>query len=278
VTHDLDDLLEFAVSAAREAGEIALASFGSAHAEWKGDGSEVTEADRASESHLRALIGDAHPGDAVLGEEGGDTTGETGRRWILDPIDGTRSFVSGVPLFAVLVALEEGGVMRLGCCHFPALGETLVAATGAGAWLNGERARVSDCDALDAARVVTSGLEYWRDWASPEGLAGWRRLVGACRFARTWGDAYGYSLVASGRADLLADPACGALWDVAPMQVILPEAGATFTTLAGGAPAPWTSSLAGPPALHRRALGLWEGSGGDAALQSDTLRERAAGG
>jgi len=124
--------------------------------------------------------------------------------------------------------------------------------------------------------VVTSGLEYWRDWASPTGQAGWERLVAECRFARTWGDAYGYALVATGRADLLADPACGALWDLAPMQVIMAEAGAAFTDLAGGAVRPWSSSLTGAAALHRRALACWDAAGEDAALQSDELRRRAA--
>jgi histidinol-phosphatase len=278
MNRDPDDLLDFASAAAREAGEIAMRAFGAVQEEQKGDGSEVTEADRAAERHLRARIAEAFPDDAVLGEEGGETSGSSGRRWILDPIDGTRSFVSGVPLFAVLIALEDAGAVRLGCCHFPALGETLLAASGAGAWLNGAPVRVSECAEIAEARVVTSGLEYWRDWASPEGLEGWRRLVGASRFARTWGDAYGYAMVATGRADLLADPACGALWDVAPMQVILPEAGAAFTTLAGGPTHPWSTALAGSPVLHGRALALWKAAGSDAALQSETLRARAAGG
>jgi fructose-1,6-bisphosphatase/inositol monophosphatase family enzyme len=139
----------------------------------------------------------------------------------VDPIDGTRSFSSAVPLYAVLIALEEEGKPTLGCCHFPVLGETLVAARGAGAWLNGRAARVSACDDLAAARLVTSGFEYWRDRSTDAHRAGFDRLVRATRFARTWGDGYGYFLVATGRVDLLCDPSPGSYWDYAPMDVIV---------------------------------------------------------
>jgi histidinol-phosphatase len=172
--NDLDDLMEFAATTAGAAGALTLEHFGSAAVEFKGDGSEITAADLAAEAYLRSAIQERFPDDGMLGEEGSRAAGRSGRRWIFDPIDGTRSFASGVPLYGVLLALEIEGRPILGCCHFPALSQTLVAATGAGAWFNGRRARVSTVDSLEQARLVTSGLEYWRQWASPEGLEGWR--------------------------------------------------------------------------------------------------------
>ncbi len=251
--NDRDDLMRFASDAARAAGRITLEHFGRAAVDYKGDGSEVTAADLAAEAHLRELLAESFPGDGILGEEGEETFGRSGRRWILDPIDGTRSFSTGVPLYAVLLALEEDGVPVLGCCHLPVTGQTLVAARGAGAWVDGERARVSECDDLASARLVTSGFEYWRDRSNPEDRAGFGRLVAGTRFARTWGDGYGYFLVATGRVDLLADPISGSYWDYAPMQVLLEEAGGRFTRFDGGAVSAWSTALASNGRLHEPA-------------------------
>jgi len=254
---DPDGLMAWAVEAAGQAGTIALGHFGRVEVERKGDGSEVTVADREAEGFLRDTISDAFPEDGILGEEGSELAGTSGRRWIVDPIDGTRSFVSGVPLFGVLLALEVEGEQILGCCHLPALSGTLVAHRGAGAWWNGRPARVSECDDLAEARVVTSGLEYWRDWADDDAQAGWNRLVRTSRFARTWGDCFGYALVATGRADVMADPAVGKLWDVAPMIPILSEAGGRFTTLADETVSTRSSALASNGHLHQAALDCW---------------------
>lgn len=255
---DLDALLDFAARVTERAGEITLDHFGRAAVEYKGDGSEVTEADRAAEAYLRAAIAERFPEDGILGEEGADQPSRSGRRWVLDPIDGTRSFGAGVPLYGVLLALEADGQPLLGCCRFPALRQTLAAARGAGAWLDGVRVRVSECDELAAARVVTSGFEYWRDWAPPAGRHGWERLVDRVRFARTWGDSYGYAMVASGRAEILADPACGAVWDYLPMVPILEEAGGRFTTLGGRPVVAWSTALASNGRLHAAAAACWE--------------------
>jgi histidinol-phosphatase len=248
---DRDGLMEFAARAAEAAGRITLQHFGRAAVSYKGDGSEVTAADLAAEEHLRAAIAEAFPDDGLMGEEGENVPSRSGRRWIVDPIDGTRSFSCGVPLYCVLITLEEEGTPVLGCCHFPVLGETLVAGTGAGAWLNGRvAARVSECDDLAAARLVTSGFEYWRDRSNDADRAGFERLVKATRFARTWGDGYGYFLVATGRVDLLADPISGAYWDYAPMNVILGEAGGRFTQFDGSPVGAWTQALATNGRLH----------------------------
>ncbi len=256
---DLDDLMEFAVRTTGTAGALTLEHFGSAAVRYKDDGSDLTDADTAAEAHIRAAIADRFPADGIVGEEHAETPGRSGRRWIVDPIDGTRSFGAGVPLYAVLLSLEEAGRPVLGCAHFPAAGQTLVAARGAGAWANGAPARVSDCDRLADARVVTSGLEYWRDLADAGGRAAFERLVAATRWTRTWGDAFGYLMVATGRADLFCDPSVGNYWDYAPFAVILPEAGGTFTRFDGGAVAAGQSGLASNARLHHEARALLDG-------------------
>lgn len=276
--------MDFAARAAQRAGEITLRHFGAVAVEFKGDGSEVTEADREAEAYLRSAIAEAFPGDGIFGEEGTLVPSRTGRRWVVDPIDGTRSFASGVPLYGVLIALEQEGAPLLGCCHFPPLGQTVVAATGAGAWLDGRRASVSDCADLRDARVITSGLEYWRDGASDEGRAGWERLVRSARVVRTWGDCYGYVLVATGRAEIHADSIVGAYWDYLPIVPIVTEAGGRFTTFGGRPVRAWSSALASNGRLHGAAMGCWDAvARGDAAVQTPERlarqeREAAGGG
>lgn len=275
---DQDRLMDFAVRTAEGAGRITMAHFGRVATERKGDGSEVTAADRESEAFILAEIEQAFPDDGVLAEEGGVADSQSGRRWVIDPIDATRSFASAVPLFGVLIALEEDGQPILGCCHLPALGETIVAARGAGAWRNGERTRVSDVSSLAEARLVTSGYEYWRDWATEEGRQGWDHLVARTRFARTWGDCYGYLLVATGRAEIMADPASGSVWDFLPMITILEEAGGRFTTMGGQPVRPWTTALASNGHLHAEAAASWGAAErGDAAVQRPEVMARQAG-
>lgn len=256
---DLDGLMEFASATARGAGRITLEHYGRVSIEYKVDGSEVTAADREAEAFVRSAIAERFPEDGVMGEEDGETPSRSERRWIVDPIDGTRSFSSAVPLYGVLLTLEEDGVPVLGCAHFPVSGDVLVAARGAGAWINGRRARVSDCDDLSRARVVTSGLEYWRDQSSDDHRAGFQRLQQATRFTRTWGDAFGYLLVATGRVDLFVDPICGAYWDYAAMTVIIPEAGGRLTQFDGSPIGDWTSAIASNGVLHEAARQLLVG-------------------
>lgn len=257
--NDWDELMDFAAQTVAGAGEITLRHFGSVAVEYKGDGSEVTEADRAAEAYVRAAIAEAFPEDGILGEEADERPSESGRRWIVDPIDGTRTFSCGVPLYSVLLALEVDGVISLGCVHLPALGHTLVAARGAGAWIDGRAARVSECEEISEARLVTSGLEYWRDMTDDAGRAGFQRLVEATRLGRTWGDGYGYFLVATGRVDLLADPTGGKVWDYAPMTVIIPEAGGRITQFDGSPMLPNRSALASNGELHRAARRILQG-------------------
>jgi histidinol phosphatase-like enzyme (inositol monophosphatase family) len=229
---DLEPILEVALELARDAGRTTLSYFQSGlAAEWKTDRSPVTEADRAAERILRSGIADRFPGDGILGEEYGAERLEAPRRWILDPIDGTRSFLRGVPLFGVLVALEEGDDVLLGILHFPALEETVWAARGLGCWWNGRRARVSPVDRVeDAAVLVTDGA--WRPEAGPPGARGWEDLRSRAGLVRTWGDCYGHALVATGRAEAMLDPVA-AVWDAAPLRPVIEEAGGVFTALDG---------------------------------------------
>ena len=253
---DLDNLMDFAARTACAAGDVTLRHFGRVAVDFKHDGSEVTAADVEAEAHVRAAIAGAFPEDGILGEEDVEKPSRSGRRWIIDPIDGTRSFASGVPLYSVLLTLEDRGRPILGCAHFPGVAHTLVAGVGAGAWVDGVRVRASDCDDLAAARVVTSGLEYWRDYADDGQRAGFEHLLRSTRFIRTWGDGFGYYLVATGRAEIFADPICGQYYDYAPFEVIMPEAGARLSRFDGSPLAPMSSAITSNPHLHARAAGI----------------------
>jgi histidinol-phosphatase len=190
-------------------------------------------ADRDAERLARELIGSRFPDDGVLGEEEGESRPGAPRRWIIDPIDGTRSFVRGVPLYGVLLALEDAGAVRLGVMHFPALDETVAAASGQGCWWDGRRARVSSIDTLEESAIMITDAEA----AAAAGRgAGWSRLRARAGLVRTWGDAYGYALVATGRAEAMLDPVM-AIWDAAPLWPIVEEAGGVITGW-DGQPAP----------------------------------------
>lgn len=226
----LRNLLEFAVEVAWRAGRVTLAHFQTGiAAETKADASPVTVADREAERLARELIEARFPQDGILGEEFGATRPDAARRWILDPIDGTRSFVRGVPFYGVMLALEEGGDAVLGVLHFPALGETVYAARGEGCWWDGRRARVSAVDRLEDAVVLTTDVEN----IEARGFgAGWERLRRRVSFVRTWGDCYGHALVATGRAEAMLDPILSP-WDAAALRPIVEEAGGVYTDWTG---------------------------------------------
>jgi histidinol phosphatase-like enzyme (inositol monophosphatase family) len=225
MSETLDTLLEFAVETAYLAGKLTLGYYqAGVRPDLKSDDTPVTAADRGAEQLIRSRIEQRYPRHAILGEEFGvqESAGAT-HRWLIDPIDGTKAFVRGVPLYAVLLGLEIEGVVQVGAAYFPALDDMVYAATGRGCWWNGRRARVSSVANLTDAIALVSGLNYFGNKRDA-----WNRIVDATYFQRTWGDAYGYFLVATGRAELMLDPAMH-LWDCAPLQVILEEAGGTFT-------------------------------------------------
>jgi histidinol-phosphatase len=222
----LEELLEFAVGAATSAGQVTLAHYQSGvAAEIKPDATPVTVADREAERLIRALIEARFPDDGIMGEEFGSVRPAAARRWILDPIDGTRSYVRGVPLFGVLIALEQDDEVMLGVAHFPALRETVAAARGLGCRWNGRRASVSGVGRLEEALVLTTDAEKMEELG--HGPA-WNRLRSRAGTVRTWGDCYGHILVATGRAEAMLDPVL-APWDVAALFPIVEEAGGVFT-------------------------------------------------
>jgi histidinol phosphatase-like enzyme (inositol monophosphatase family) len=227
---ELKDLLDFAVSLARDAGEITMKYFRrSPKTDTKADGSFVTIADREAEAFLRRTISDRFPHDGILGEEAGEQQGSSGRRWIVDPIDGTFSFVHGVPLYGVLIALEIDGQPVVGVINLPALDEIVYAAHGLGCFSNGESARVSSTATLEESLLLATDFGVCKQFGF--GAAA-EMLQGRVKARRTWGDCYGHVLVATGRADIMLDPVMNA-WDCAALAPIIEEAGGTFTDWQG---------------------------------------------
>ncbi len=222
------ELLDAAVTIIRKAGDLTLQHF--RHPELdidrKDDGTPVTIADRDAERLVREELGVLFPDDGILGEEEAEKIGTSGRRWILDPIDGTKAFTHGVPLYTNLLALEDQEGIAIGVINVPALGETVSAGRGLGCFANGAPVSVNDHPSLDGACVSTSGFNIWSDEAM-------LRVKQRGVQLRTWGDGYGYVLVATGRIEAMVDPVAE-LYDLAPMPIILSEAGGRFTSYAGG--------------------------------------------
>jgi histidinol phosphatase-like enzyme (inositol monophosphatase family) len=178
---------------------------------------------------MRELIEARYPTHSILGEEEGETRPGATYRWILDPIDGTKTFVRGVPLYAVLVGLERDGEPVVGAVNIPVLGDLLHAAQGQGCTWNGRRARVSPIDTLGDSLLLSTDVEGMARYGR---AAAYRRLAAATKMQRTWGDAYGYVLVATGRAEVMLDPIVS-VWDCAALAPVLREAGGTCTDWRG---------------------------------------------
>lgn len=242
----LDAAIAPAAELARLTGDIAMRHYHSRlDVETKTDGSPVTIADRAAETAAREWVNRFFPEDGLLGEEFGIERPNARRRWIIDPIDGTKSFVRGAPLWGSLVALCEGERVLAGAAYFPAIDELIAAASGAGCWWNGSRCAVSSIDALAEATVLTTD-ERFRE--HPEVRTAWDRIASAAAVSRTWGDCFGYFLVATGRAELMLD-AVMSPWDAAALQPIIEESGGVFTDLRGRATAFGGSAIATNRAL-----------------------------
>jgi histidinol phosphatase-like enzyme (inositol monophosphatase family) len=223
-------LMEAAEQVARGSGDVALDFFRKGvTVDLKGDGTPVTVADRTAERTAREWIEARFPEDGILGEEFGETRAGARRRWILDPIDGTKTFIRGVPLWGTLVAIAEGERILAGAAYFPAVGEMLVAAPGSGCFLNGKPTRVSTEASLSRALVLATD-ERFLDF--PERGKAWRELTAKASVARTWGDCYGYLMLATGRAEVMVDEVLSP-WDAAALQPIIEEAGGVFTDWTG---------------------------------------------
>ena len=229
---EVRELLDFATDLALEAGELTLEYYGAVvEHDAKGDGSPVTIADKEAERLIRGRVEKRYPSHSILGEEYGESNAGARVRWILDPIDATRSFMRGVPLYGVLIGIEVEGGAAVGVAHFPPLRETVAAGKGLGCTWNQKPCRVSPVTRIEQAVVCTTDVE--RILGRAEG-AGGRRLQQQCAFSRTWGDCYGHALVATGRIEAQVDPVM-APWDAGPFLTIVTEAGGRFTTLEGEA-------------------------------------------
>jgi histidinol phosphatase-like enzyme (inositol monophosphatase family) len=212
------------------AGDIANRYYGSnPDIRTKMDGSPVSVADMEAERAAREWIELRFPDDGIIGEELPPVRPHAARRWIVDPIDGTYTFLQTVPLWGTLVAVAEGEEVIAGAAYFPALDEIIVAARGEGCWWNGTRAQVSSVADLADARLVTTDARFQRDAGRRER---WMRLQKSVKTMRTWGDCYGYLLVATGRADIMVDDVISD-WDGAAFVPIITEAGGKLTDWRG---------------------------------------------
>lgn len=253
MSSDLRDLLDFATEIAWQAGRITLRYYQTGvGVEAKADDSPVTIADREAENLLRDLIRRHFPDDGIVGEEWGEIAGRSGRRWIVDPIDGTKSFIHGVPIYAVLIGLQIGEECVVGAASFPALNEMVCAAKGMGCFWNGRRASVSGVSRLsDALLLTTDFRSVYEHGYGP----GYDRVVAASKLQRGWGDAYGHALVATGRAEVMLDPIME-VWDCAALVPIVLEAGGTFTDWKGNTTARGRSAISTNGKVYEEVMGL----------------------
>lgn len=224
----LSHLLDVAAAAAKLAGDHTLTYFKPGTAvEFKSDKSPVTRADREAELIVRDHLRAAFPTHTVIGEEHGTLKGDPDYQWVVDPIDGTKSFIHGVPLYGTLIGLQIKGVPTVGVIHLPATGDTVIAAAGGGAFHNGGRTKVSDVSTLADALILCSDVTMALDRSDA-----YLTLARQCKYSRTWGDAYGYFLVATGRAEIMLDPAMNP-WDCAAIIPVIQEAGGFCGSWAG---------------------------------------------
>lgn len=236
-----DPYREFIVELAHKSGEFIRPFYGQADlkVDLKADKSPVTAADRGAERLMRELIGWKFPAHGIVGEEYGSEREDADFVWVLDPIDGTKSFTASVPLFGTLIALLHHGQPVLGCIHQPILGELLVG-DGSVTTLNGVPVRTRQTRQIEDATVLTSDPSIL---TKHRGGPGFQGLMGRARIARSWGDCYGYLMVATGRADVMYDPVMN-LWDIAALVPIVRGAGGVITNSEGGAPYPSDSTVA----------------------------------
>lgn len=260
---DLEQRLAFAIEVAAEASHLILSFYqrSDLEVEKKGDLTPVTAADRGAEELIRARLATRFPADGVLGEEFPETPGTSGFRWILDPVDGTKSFVHGVPLFGTLIGVEYQSECVVGVCRFPALNEVVYARRGGGCWWQvGEeaprRCQVSQVTQLAEATFCQTNMLRW------EAVGHWSALMTmlrSCGLARGWGDCFGHVLVATGRAEVMVDPSMNP-WDAAALVPIIQEAGGVFMDWSGACTIYGGSGISIVPALRDHVLEILQQS------------------
>jgi myo-inositol-1(or 4)-monophosphatase len=246
---NLEPYIEFARELALRSGDFIRPYFGdlSVEVESKADASPVTVADRGAEALMRDLIGQRYPDHGIIGEEYGTHNADADWVWVLDPIDGTKSFAAAVPLFGTLIALQHQGQPVLGVIHQPILGQLCIG-TGAGTQLNGVAVHLREPSTLAEALLLTTDILAVERYHA---VAGWNDLTHEVRLVRTWGDCYGYLLLASGWADIMCDPKME-IWDLAALEPIVRGAGGVLTGWNGG-PA-HNSAVAAHPRLHAQVI------------------------
>ena len=226
---DLSELVDLANRLADASGDVIRRYFRQpVTVDAKADASPVTIADREAEQAIRALLAEARPGDGIIGEEFGDSATDSADVWVIDPIDGTKSFITGRPIFGTLIALMRDGAPLLGVIDQPVNGERWVAARGAGATLNGDQVRVRDCPALADATIATTAPDLF----GPAQAECWRRAAAAARHVIYGGDCYSYALVAAGLVDAVIETGLQT-YDFAALAPVVEEAGGIVTDWAG---------------------------------------------
>ena len=250
----MTDLYDFAQHLADLADEISMKYFRrDPKVRTKDDGTPVTEADEAIERVLRQEIRAAFPDHGILGEEEEERVGSSGSRWIIDPIDGTKNYSWGIPVWATLIAFERDGVVQLGVASAAALGERYTAGRGKGAMRNGEMIHVSNVDDLSKARVGFTSINGFERTGYADAFS---KLVGGARFDRGIGDFYGHVLVAAGSLDVMVEPSLRP-WDLGPLLVIVEEAGGRLTDFGGNATIYGGCGLTSNGRLHTSVLALF---------------------
>lgn len=254
-TESTASLLETIDVLADVSGDVIMDSFQTAfEVDYKDDASPVTLADRGAEEAMRRVIMHRHPEHGILGEETGLHQPRAEYRWVLDPIDGTKSFISGVPLFGTLIALLRNGEPLFGCANFPALGFRLIG-DGRRTTMNGVTVRMREAPCMEkATMLVTDHTDVWKYKDGPAFDA----LASRVRLFRSWGDCYGYALLASGHADVMIDPILQP-WDMLALIPIIRGAGGIVSSYEGGDPLTSNSLIAAAPSLHEQVIASLQG-------------------
>lgn len=255
----VEERLQFALDVSRQAEDLVMSYFltSGLQVDLKADDSPVTAADRGAEELLREKIRAAYPNDAVLGEEFGETPGTSGFRWILDPVDGTKSFVHGTPLFGMLIGLQFEGANVAGICRLPAVREVIYARKGGGTWwcrgdLPAVKCQVASPKPLNQALFCYTAVEGFEEIRRVDVLL---ELSQRSRISRGWGDCYGHMLVATGRAELMVDPLL-AEWDACALIPIVEEAGGVFMNWSGESSATGGNGISLIPSLKDELLSI----------------------
>lgn len=240
-------LINFIKLLAEESGNVIRPYFGNPYLEieTKKDLSPVTAADRGSEEIMRRLIKESYPEHGIIGEEFGEENGDAEFVWVLDPIDGTKPFSAGCPLFGTLIALLKEGHPILGCINNPVTGQLLIG-NNKETTLNGIPVKMREKSTLEEARLLASSLEAPAQYQNG---ANWDRLAERCGEVLTWGDCFGYLMMATGNADIMADPIMNP-WDLMALIPVVRGAGGVITDWHGKNPVTGNSILAANPTLH----------------------------